>query len=161
MKLTRDYFAQRAAGLEPVFHGADYPELGDRIEHSIWYRDEPKPDAAARRTGGAPAMLDGPGHDAPGRVPMPSVAALAATVAIAAGAACVAAALWMLVSRSGRPAVAPLALVAGAVLLALPWALPLQPGRPDRASRDRTGTGDDRRGLDFGRRHAHGRGGAA
>ena len=119
VKLTRDYFAQRAAGLEPVFHGADYPELGDRIEHSIWYRDEPK--AEPRRVGlGAPSMLDGPGHDAPGRVPMPSVAALAATAAIAAGAACVAAALWMLVSRSGRPAVAPLALVAGVVLLALP-----------------------------------------
>ena len=39
MKLTRDYFAQRQAGQEPVFHGADYPELGDRIEHSIWYRE--------------------------------------------------------------------------------------------------------------------------
>ena len=32
VKLTRDYFAQRKAGVEPVFHAADYPELGDRIE---------------------------------------------------------------------------------------------------------------------------------
>ena len=39
VKLTRDYFAQRQAGVEPVFHAADYPELGDRIEHSIWYRE--------------------------------------------------------------------------------------------------------------------------
>ena len=39
-KLTKDYFAQRAAGQEPVFHAADYPELGDEIDHSIWYRSE-------------------------------------------------------------------------------------------------------------------------
>lgn len=39
VKLTKDYFAQRAKGLEPVFHAAEYPELGDKIEHSIWYRD--------------------------------------------------------------------------------------------------------------------------
>ena len=39
VKLTRDYFAQKAAGQEPVFHGADYPELGDQVDHSIWYRD--------------------------------------------------------------------------------------------------------------------------
>ena len=39
VKLTRDYFAQRKAGVEPVFHAADFPELGDRIEHSIWYRE--------------------------------------------------------------------------------------------------------------------------
>ncbi|MFO1142866.1 MAG: sodium:alanine symporter family protein [Amaricoccus sp.] len=45
VKLTRDYFAQRAAGREPVFNGADFPELGDRIEHSIWYRDTSKPKA--------------------------------------------------------------------------------------------------------------------
>ena len=38
-KLTRDYFAQRKAGVEPTFHGRDYPELGDRIDHSIWNRD--------------------------------------------------------------------------------------------------------------------------
>lgn len=37
-KLTRDYFAQRKAGTEPVFHGADYPELGDEIDHAIWKR---------------------------------------------------------------------------------------------------------------------------
>jgi AGCS family alanine or glycine:cation symporter len=38
-KLTRDYFAQRAEGLEPRFHGRDYPELGDGIDHTIWTRD--------------------------------------------------------------------------------------------------------------------------
>lgn len=38
VKLTRDYFAQRRAGNEPVFHGADYPELGDEIDHAIWKR---------------------------------------------------------------------------------------------------------------------------
>jgi alanine or glycine:cation symporter, AGCS family len=37
-KLTKDYFAQRKAGNEPVFHGADYPELGDGIDHAIWTR---------------------------------------------------------------------------------------------------------------------------
>jgi len=39
VKLTRDYFAQRDQGIEPRFHGRDYPELGDRIDHSIWTRD--------------------------------------------------------------------------------------------------------------------------
>jgi len=39
VKLTRDYFAQRAQGLEPRFHGGDYPELGDQIDHTIWTRD--------------------------------------------------------------------------------------------------------------------------
>ena len=39
VKLTKDYFEQRKAGKEPVFHAADYPELGDQIEHSIWYRE--------------------------------------------------------------------------------------------------------------------------
>ena len=39
VKLTRDYFAQRAEGVEPRFHGRDYPELGDQIDHSIWTRD--------------------------------------------------------------------------------------------------------------------------
>jgi AGCS family alanine or glycine:cation symporter len=39
VKLTRDYFAQRAAGEEPKFHAADYPELGDDIDHTIWYRE--------------------------------------------------------------------------------------------------------------------------
>ena len=39
VKLTRDYFAQRAAGIEPRFHGRDYPELGDQIDHSIWTRE--------------------------------------------------------------------------------------------------------------------------
>ena len=39
-KLTRDYFAQKAQGREPVFHGADYPELAGEVEQSIWYREE-------------------------------------------------------------------------------------------------------------------------
>ena len=39
VKLTRDYFEQRKAGVEPIFHAADYPELGDKIDHSIWYRE--------------------------------------------------------------------------------------------------------------------------
>ena len=47
VKLTRDYFAQRDAGIDPEFHGADYPELGDRIEHSIWSRSAPKPGRGA------------------------------------------------------------------------------------------------------------------
>ncbi len=38
VKLTRDYFAQRKAGTEPVFHARDYPELGDGIDHQIWKR---------------------------------------------------------------------------------------------------------------------------
>lgn len=38
-KLTKDYFDQRKAGVEPVFHARDYPELGDQIDHSIWTRD--------------------------------------------------------------------------------------------------------------------------
>jgi AGCS family alanine or glycine:cation symporter len=37
-KLTTDYFQQRANGREPVFHGADYPELSDKVEHDIWWR---------------------------------------------------------------------------------------------------------------------------
>ena len=39
VKLTRDYFSQRRAGVEPRFHGRDYPELGDQIDHTIWTRD--------------------------------------------------------------------------------------------------------------------------
>jgi AGCS family alanine or glycine:cation symporter len=38
VKLTKDYFAQRAKGEEPQFHGRDYPELTG-IEHTIWTRD--------------------------------------------------------------------------------------------------------------------------
>ena len=38
VKLTRDYFAQRREGHEPQFHGRDYPELEDKIEHDIWWR---------------------------------------------------------------------------------------------------------------------------
>jgi len=37
-KLTRDYFAQRKQGREPVFHGDDHPELSAKIETSIWQR---------------------------------------------------------------------------------------------------------------------------
>jgi AGCS family alanine or glycine:cation symporter len=39
VKLTKDYFDQRRAGREPVFHAADYPELGGKIDASIWSRD--------------------------------------------------------------------------------------------------------------------------
>ena len=38
VKLTRDYFAQRRQGREPQFHGRDYPELEDKVEHDIWWR---------------------------------------------------------------------------------------------------------------------------
>ncbi len=38
VKLTRNYFAQRRAGFEPVFHAKDFPELGDGVDHSIWSR---------------------------------------------------------------------------------------------------------------------------
>jgi AGCS family alanine or glycine:cation symporter len=38
VKLTRDYFAQRKAGKEPVFHAAEYPELGDGVDRKIWSR---------------------------------------------------------------------------------------------------------------------------
>ncbi|MFO7640108.1 MAG: sodium:alanine symporter family protein [Candidatus Competibacteraceae bacterium] len=38
VKLTQDYFAQRKAGQEPVFHSADYPELGGEIDQMIWRR---------------------------------------------------------------------------------------------------------------------------
>lgn len=38
VKLTRNYFAQRRAGVEPVFHAKDFPELGDGVDHSIWSR---------------------------------------------------------------------------------------------------------------------------
>ncbi|MEF8732400.1 MAG: sodium:alanine symporter family protein [Candidatus Accumulibacter meliphilus] len=39
VKLTRDYFEQRNAGLEPRFHARDYPEIADDIDHTIWTRD--------------------------------------------------------------------------------------------------------------------------
>ena len=38
-KLTRDYFAQRAEGKEPMFRIREYPELGDGVDASIWNRD--------------------------------------------------------------------------------------------------------------------------
>jgi AGCS family alanine or glycine:cation symporter len=50
VKLTRDYFEQRKAGAEPVFHAADFPELTDGIDHSIWDRE-----AIAQRASGKPA----------------------------------------------------------------------------------------------------------
>ena len=37
-KLSRDYFAQRAKGIEPRFHGRDYPELTG-IDLTIWTRE--------------------------------------------------------------------------------------------------------------------------
>ncbi len=38
-KLTRDYFSQRKAGNEPMFHARDYPELSGQIDETIWTRD--------------------------------------------------------------------------------------------------------------------------
>ena len=38
-KLTRDYFAQRRKGKEPVFRIREYPELGDGVDPTIWNRD--------------------------------------------------------------------------------------------------------------------------
>jgi AGCS family alanine or glycine:cation symporter len=38
VKLTKDYFEQRKAGQEPVFHRADYPELTGEIDDDIWRR---------------------------------------------------------------------------------------------------------------------------
>jgi alanine or glycine:cation symporter, AGCS family len=38
VKLTKDYFAQREAGQEPVFHSEDYPELTGEIDREIWRR---------------------------------------------------------------------------------------------------------------------------
>ena len=51
VKLTRDYESQLRTGRSPVFHAADYPELGEGIDRSIW-RD---PDAGVRAADGAPA----------------------------------------------------------------------------------------------------------
>ena len=36
VKLTRDYEGQLRSGRSPVFHAADYPELGEGIDRSIW-----------------------------------------------------------------------------------------------------------------------------
>ena len=36
VKLTRDYDRQLDAGRWPVFHIADYPVLGDGVDHEIW-----------------------------------------------------------------------------------------------------------------------------
>lgn len=46
-KLTRDYFAQRKAGKEPMFRIAEYAELGDGVDHTIWNSN------VARETEGA------------------------------------------------------------------------------------------------------------
>ena len=37
-KLTRDYFDQRRQGIEPRFHGRDYPELKG-VDPTIWTRE--------------------------------------------------------------------------------------------------------------------------
>jgi AGCS family alanine or glycine:cation symporter len=39
VKLTKDYFRQREAGVEPRFHGEDYPELAGKIDPTIWTRE--------------------------------------------------------------------------------------------------------------------------
>ena len=36
VKLTRDYFRQKASGLEPRFDNDDYPELRGKIDSTIW-----------------------------------------------------------------------------------------------------------------------------
>ncbi|MNP83903.1 Amino-acid carrier protein AlsT [compost metagenome] len=36
IKLTRDYDGQLRAGKSPTFHIAQYPELGDGVDHEIW-----------------------------------------------------------------------------------------------------------------------------
>lgn len=38
-KLTTDYFDQRRAGLQPVFHAAEYGELKGKIDGEIWSRE--------------------------------------------------------------------------------------------------------------------------
>lgn len=38
-KLTKDYFAQKKAGREPVFVAAEYPELDGKIDRAIWSRE--------------------------------------------------------------------------------------------------------------------------
>lgn len=38
-KLTKDYFAQKKAGREPIFVASEYPELKGRIDESIWSRE--------------------------------------------------------------------------------------------------------------------------
>lgn len=45
IKLTRDYDRQLDAGKSPVFHIADYPELGDGVDHGIWREPAAKQDA--------------------------------------------------------------------------------------------------------------------
>ncbi|WP_116130859.1 sodium:alanine symporter family protein [Tropicimonas sp. IMCC34043] len=35
-KLTKDYLAQRKAGVEPEFRIAEYPEISDGVDHHIW-----------------------------------------------------------------------------------------------------------------------------
>jgi AGCS family alanine or glycine:cation symporter len=39
VKLTKHYFEQRKTCAEPNFHAADYPELGGKIDQSIWSRE--------------------------------------------------------------------------------------------------------------------------
>lgn len=55
VKLTRDYDRQLRAGRSPIFHAADWPELGDGIDREIWRDREAAPvsgaDAAGARRG--------------------------------------------------------------------------------------------------------------
>ncbi|WP_114389092.1 alanine/glycine:cation symporter family protein [Notoacmeibacter marinus] len=46
VKLTKDYFAQRAKGIEPLFDNDDYPELQGRIDGTIWTRHGKSENAA-------------------------------------------------------------------------------------------------------------------
>lgn len=39
VKLTRDYFDQRAAGKVPMFDAQDYPELAGKIDATIWRKE--------------------------------------------------------------------------------------------------------------------------
>ena len=36
VKLTKDYLEQRKQGVVPTFKAADYPELKDKIDATIW-----------------------------------------------------------------------------------------------------------------------------
>lgn len=42
IKLTRDYDRQLSEGRSPTFHIAQYPELGDGVDHEIWKEPTPR-----------------------------------------------------------------------------------------------------------------------
>ena len=42
IKLTRDYDRQLSEGRSPTFHIAQYPELGDGVDHEIWKEQPPR-----------------------------------------------------------------------------------------------------------------------